>query len=343
MDLGGLYKKIVKGNIPFFITIEVTTSCNQNCLHCYNIRDGSEEISFEQIRECLHEASDLGALFLGITGGEPLLREDIWDILDYAVRLNYATLLYSNGTLIGPSEARRLKETGVYWVDISVLGASSDTHDKITGISGSFDLTMRAIQLLKKEGVGIAVKTPVLRENFSELDKIKKKISSLGLLHIVSPVVYPKDNGDKEPLYHRLTDEQMKEYFRRYESNHKINPCGEFSCDLGRVMFAISARGDLYPCLCVPYSIGNVTKKGLRALWKDSPDLKYIREGSLKPSESCAKCHDLWWCFRCEGLAWLEKRKMFVPDSESCRMAKIRRQIDQEKEGKEVEIRKDCD
>ena len=176
MDLGGLYKKIVKGNIPFFITIEVTTSCNQNCLHCYNIRDESDEISLNQIRKCLREASDLGALFLGITGGEPLLREDIWNILDYAAQLNYATLLYSNGTLIGPSEAQRLKKTGVYWVDVTILGASSDTHDKITGVSGSYDSSMKAIQLLKKEGVGVAVKTPVLRENFAELDEIKKKI-----------------------------------------------------------------------------------------------------------------------------------------------------------------------
>jgi len=334
MELGGLYKKIIKNNVPFYMAIEVTTSCNQNCLHCYNIRDKKHEISFSQIRRILKEASSLGALFLSITGGEPMQREDIWDILDYAVKQNFATLLYTNGTLIGPSEAQKLKSIGVYWVDITILGASSETHDRITGLPGSYDLSMRAIELLREKEVGVAVKTPALRENFAELHKIKKKMSSMGLMHIVSPVVYPKDSGDEEPLRHRLTDEQMKDYFRFHEPATRVNPLGEFSCDLGRVMLAISAKGDVYPCLCVPYNVGNISKNSLSSLWKDSVGLKYIREGSQVPCESFKKCDDMWWCFRCEGLAWLEKGEMFVADSESCRMARIRREVDLERERK---------
>lgn len=333
MDLGGLYKKLVKKNIPFYIALEVTTSCNQKCVHCYNIDDGREDLSFNQICRCLEEASELGALFLSLTGGEPLLRKDIWDILDYSVKLNYATLLYTNGTLIGPLEAKRLKKIGVYWVDITILGASSGTHDKITGKPGSFALSMRAIHLLKKEGVSVAAKTPVLRENFAELDRIRRLFSSMGILHIVSPVIYPRDDGGKEPLRHRLTDAQMRDYFRYYEEASRINPLGEFSCDLGKVMFAVSAKGDLYPCMCVPYSAGNISERSLRSLWEDSIELKYIREESEKPCESFVECEDKWWCFRCEGLAFLEKRKMFVQDDESCRMARIRKEIDQEKEG----------
>lgn len=334
MELGGLYKKIVENKVPFYIAIEVTTSCNQKCLHCYNIRDRKDEISFSQIREALKEASDLGALFFSITGGEPLLREDIWDILDCAVKLNYATLLYTNGILIGPAQARRLKKIGIYWVDITILGASSETHDRITGVPGSFDLSIRAIELLRKEDIGVAVKTPALKENFAELDELKKKISSMGLMHIVSPVVYPRDDGDEEPLKHRLTDEQMRDYFRYYEPADRINPFGEFSCDLGRVMLAISAKGDVYPCLCVPYSVGNISKDSLGSLWKNSHGFEYIRESSQVPCESFSKCDDKWWCFRCEGLAWGEKREMFVADSESCRMAKIRKEVDLERKKK---------
>lgn len=335
MELDGLYKKIVENNLPFYMAIEVTTACNQKCLHCYNIRDRKDEISFSQIRRALKEASDLGALFLSVTGGEPLIREDIWDILDCAVKLNYATLLYTNGILIGPAEARRLKKIGIYWVDITILGASSETHDRITCLPGSFDLSMRAIKLLRENDIGVAVKTPALRENFSELAELKKKISSMGLMHIISPVVYPKDDGDEDPLRHRLTDEQMRDYYRFYEPASRINPFGEFSCDLGRVMLAISAKGDVHPCLCVPYSVGNISKDSLRSLWENSLGFKYIRESSQVPYESFSKCDDKWWCFRCEGLAWGEKKKMFVEDGESCRMAKIRKEVDLEGKKKE--------
>ncbi|MFW6131019.1 MAG: radical SAM/SPASM domain-containing protein [Candidatus Aminicenantaceae bacterium] len=334
MKLGGLYRKIVSENIPFSVAIEVTTSCNQKCVHCYNDKRKTETLSLDKIKRILDEASELGSLFLTITGGEPMMREDIWDILDYSVQSNFATLLFTNGTLIGATEAARLKRIGVYWVDITLLGATSETHDRLTGISGSFESVMDAIRLLKKEEIGISIKTPVLTENFSELGRIREMVSEMKLLHIFSPVIYPRDNGNKEPVKHRLTNEQMTEYLKHYEKALKINPTGSFSCDLGKVMFAVSARGDVYPCLNVPYKLGNISDISINSLWENSSALKKIREDSEKPCYSFSKCNKKFWCFRCEGLALLERKKMFVSDSESCRMAELRKKIDVDKKGR---------
>ncbi|MBN1273907.1 MAG: radical SAM protein [Candidatus Aminicenantes bacterium] len=331
-----MYKHIVDQNILFSLSIEITTLCNLNCVHCYNLKNIPDRLSLRHIKQVLKEASELGALFLSITGGEPMMRKDIWDVLDYAVKLNFATLLYTNGTLIGADEARMLKETGVYWVDITLLGATPSTHDKLTGCSGSFELTLNAIREIKNTGMGIAIKTPVLKENYSELNRIKNIAADLGIMHIFSPVIFPKDDGNKNPLNHRLTDKQMREYFMQHEKAARINPSGTFSCDFGKVMLAVSSQGDIHPCLNVPYPVGSIFKQSFKTIWKDSKELHQIRKNAENPCQSFIKCPYKYWCFRCEGLAWLEKKKLFVPDRESCRMAHMRKQVEKETPNKRI-------
>lgn len=329
MDLGGLYKKILDNNIPLFACLEVTTACNNGCVHCYNV--GRDTLPLELVKKSIDGMADLGTLFLSVTGGEPMTRADIWDILEYSVKRDFATLLYTNATLIGAREAARLKDLGIYHVDTTLLGSSPETHDALTRTKGSFARTMAALHFLRGEGVNVAVKTPVMRENVNEIDGISSMMGKMGIQHIASPLMFSKDDGTTAPLDHRISDHDMKRFFLDRDVTSLTDPNGGYPCHMGICTFAVRANGDVNPCISVPLNMGNVGESSLKEIWTGSEKLSYIRSNRGKIVDGCDKCDAKGWCFRCEGIALLESGSLFSPAEELCRMANIRKEVGLEK------------
>lgn len=329
MDLGGLYKKVLDNNIPLFACLEVTTACNNDCVHCYNV--GRDTLSLDLVKKSIDGMADLGTLFLSVTGGEPMTRADIWEILEYAVKKDFAALLYTNATLIGALEARRLKDLGIYHVDTTLLGDNPGTHDALTRTKGSFDKTMAALGFLRKEGVNVAVKTPVMRENVKEIDGISSITEKMGIRHIASPLMFSKDDGTRAPLKHRISDDDMRHFFIERDVTGLTDPNGGYPCHMGICTFAVRAGGDVHPCVSVPLKVGNVGGASLKDIWCNGEKLSYIRSNRGKIVNGCDKCDVKGWCFRCEGIALLESGSLFSPADELCRMARIRKEVGIEK------------
>lgn len=329
MELGGLYKTVIEKNIPLFACFEIISACNNRCSHCYIA--GDHILSFDEITRCMDDAAELGTLFLSITGGEPLLHEDIWEILAYAVDKHFATLLYTNATLIGRPEAIRLKELGVYHVDTSLLGANARTHDALTKIEGSFEKTMQALKELGRQGISMVAKTPVMKENADEIDELKGVLENMGVDHIASPLIFARDDGDTGPLSHRLDDFQLSRFFSAHQVECLEDRHGSYSCHFGKCTFAVRANGDVNPCISVPVSLGNIRESSLKQIWETSPQLEYIRKKSNEPLAGCRDCNLAGWCFRCEGISFTEEGKLYEPSDELCRMARIRKEIDHER------------
>lgn len=329
MELGGLYKTILDKNVPFSACLEVTTRCNNRCVHCYNA--GVHDLPLDVAKRCLREMAELGTLFLTVTGGEPMLREDIWEILEDSVRLGFATLLYTNATLIGKAEAGRLKEAGVYHVDTTLLGSSADTHDRLTRSQGSFEKTIAAIRHIRDAGMSILVKTPLLKENASEAVDIQRFVEGMGVQFMSSPLIFSKDDGDSGPLAHRLDDPQMKEFFKRGSVRSFLDYNGGYPCYMGISTLAVRADGEVHPCISVPMSGGNVKEVSLKKIWADSEKFSYIRGNRDKMILGCTDCGIKEWCFRCEGMAFFENG-IFTPAAELCRMARIRKEASVERQ-----------
>jgi hypothetical protein len=130
-------------NIPMHALLELTNNCNWWCRHCYiTHRPAKGELTLDEIRPILDQLAELGVLFLTFTGGEPLTRKDFFDIAEYARQRDFSFSLFTNGTLITPTVADRLKELALERAEISILGAKAATHDAITQVEGSFDRTI---------------------------------------------------------------------------------------------------------------------------------------------------------------------------------------------------------
>ena len=328
--LDHLYHKAAKRLIPISVFFEVTFRCNLRCIHCYVVNSDKNELSLDEIKQILDQISDLGCLFLTLSGGEILVRDDFFEIAAYARKKGLCLRLFTNGTLIDRDNISRIKELMPIAVEVSLYGACSPVHDSITQVRGSFNRTLNAITLLLESGIKTILKCSVMKNNVSELDKLIRLANKLGAAFKFDATIYPKSNGDKTPLAYQIYGKDLRRLialqgFKKLseqELRKTIMPCqaGHTSC-------RISPTGDVFPCVLLPLKLGSLREKSFHEIWNSSPRLNELR--SLKKIElpRCANCSLINYCSRCPGLSYLEEGDISLPSSYNCTVAKIRKEV----------------
>ena len=192
--------KAIEKLIPFAVTFETTYACNERCVHCYMDRN-QPSLSFSEVKHILDEIAAAGCLFVSFTGGEFLTRSDALKIVEYASKLHFVIDILSNGTLITKSKADMLSRFPVRRVQISLYGATPETHDSITNLSGSFRKTLDGIDFLAKTGIKVEVAFPLMGINFHERHLVKDLVRSLGCLISPSHIITARNDGWIGPLF----------------------------------------------------------------------------------------------------------------------------------------------
>lgn len=340
----------LRRNIPAAVTIELTRRCPLACAHCYlpetrgrsRVRAG-RELSTLQWKKILDQLAEAGSLYLVLTGGEPLLRPDLVELCLYARELNFDVRIYSSGLGLDCAMAGALKKAGISAVELSVYGRPA-VHGKITGHPGSFRATMASAKMLKKAGIAVKLKTPLMKSNFKDLRWLLGLAKRNDCEIAFDPVIAPANDGDKGNLRLRLNKTDLAEVIgmlkkhtlqgRKAQSvRHKSQVSGrpsslipdplsfDFVCGAGRNVAAIDPYGNLSPCLQLPVKLGNVLKIPFSVLWKASPWLqkwRVLKTGDLK---QCRDCADLSACNRCPGVSLLEEGDVLAPNRSACEMA----------------------
>jgi radical SAM protein with 4Fe4S-binding SPASM domain len=169
---------------PFEIVWGVTYQCNLRCKHCYeNAGQRRPELSTDEAKQVLDKLSKLSGIglpALSLSGGEPLARKDFFELAAYAKkRVGYVSIA-SNGTLITRDNARRIKDVGVDYVEISIDGATPSLHDSFRGIPGAFERALEGVKNSIDAGVDTCIATVLHRDNVNELDKLLGLAKDLG-------------------------------------------------------------------------------------------------------------------------------------------------------------------
>ena len=171
-------------HLPQLIAIETTRRCNLHCIHCRALA-GEEsvpgELSTSEITGLLDEiaARDIRPMVI-LTGGEPLLREDIYDIARHGSELGFTMTIAPNGTLLDGEAARRLVEAGIRHVAVSLDAASPEVHDAFRDMPGAFDGVMKGIAAAREAGLPFQINTSVTAFNVDELPKVHELAKALG-------------------------------------------------------------------------------------------------------------------------------------------------------------------
>jgi MoaA/NifB/PqqE/SkfB family radical SAM enzyme len=168
--------------LPLEGNLDLTYRCNNTCRHCWlwlsaNAPEQSCELTFQEIRKIADEARALGTRTWHISGGEPMLRNDFSDIIDYLTRKSITYSLNTNGTLITPEIARLLKRKGSKM--IALYGATAETYDRVTRNPGGFELAIRGFRYMQEAGSGFTVQLIPMRENWHEWEQMQNLAQSL--------------------------------------------------------------------------------------------------------------------------------------------------------------------
>ncbi|MFH0920178.1 MAG: radical SAM protein [Fibrobacterota bacterium] len=331
-------KRLVGETTPVIAYLEPTLRCNHRCVHCYveqNIPQASEELSLLEINTLLDGLASLGALILVITGGEPLLRPDWPHILQAARKRGFAPVLFTNGSLINESVARALKELAVLGVEISFHGADAPTHDRVTGVTGSFVRAVNAVKLLKLQGIRVKAKGNLLNANKGDVNAMLALSETLGCEYTFDPLIYPCRDGADRPLAERLPDAGLARVYSDKRLVHAVKPRRRSYlevpenrlCGAGANIVAVSANGDVSPCVPMKLVAGNIREKSIVDIWNNSPVFVQLRKYRNRDLAECNACSMTRHCIRCSALSYNETGDPLSCATLSRQIGGVRKQI----------------
>jgi mycofactocin biosynthetic radical S-adenosylmethionine protein MftC len=275
---------------PIQALFELTYRCNHLCTFCNNplSREGAE-LDTQEAFSVIAQLKELGVLFVTLTGGEPLLRKDFWEIAEECRRQRLAIRVFSNAYLIDDAVADRLKELSVVETSISIHGSRPEVHEKLTRIPGSFQRVVDAVGRLRARGMRVILKTPVTRLNENDLFDIKKIADDHGAFMVFDTTITPRFDGDVSPLGLAPSEDFYRWFWspegaplrngvqpkpRTYAGREELEGC----CGTGRSGLMVDPYGSVYPCALWFRKLGNVREQTLTEIWEGSQELKKVRQ-----------------------------------------------------------------
>lgn len=281
-------RKFLGQSPPIRAFIAATYRCQCRCPHCYAGADtgpGFQELTTEETLSLLDQLRTIGALQVVFTGGEPLLRPDIFELIAHAHGIGLLTRLNTNAHKLDAECASKLKKAGLDQCGISVDFVDSESHDRFRGLAGLHAKALKAFDLLRAEGIQRRMYVAVTHAKLaSGLERYIKLGEELKADSVFFSTPYAVGRWDK--LYEEVLSDQEMDSIRRLQECPSV--AMEFytaqanCCAYDKTLLSISAGGDVSLCPAIPYCIGNVRNEPLAAIW--------ARRVSAVKLESRGKC-----------------------------------------------------
>jgi radical SAM protein with 4Fe4S-binding SPASM domain len=337
------------------LDMELTERCNNNCIHCcINLPAGdraarARELTTQQAKAILEEASTLGCMSVRFTGGEPLLRGDFEDLYLYARRLGLNVILFTNATLITPHLADLLARVPPRSrMEVSVYGMERSSYEAVTRVPGSFEAAWRGIRLLQERQVPFVVKGALLPPTRDELDRFETWAAAIPWMGGRPPshsmffdLRCRRDSVDKNRLIRKLRlspqdglrvmtrDRKRYLHTMRQFCAKFMGPGGDrlFTCGAGHAV-CVDAYGLFQPCIMLRHPdtvvslVGAPRAASLRdALTSFFPRVRDMRATNPDYLARCARCFLKGLCEQCPAKSWTEHGTLDTPVEYVCDVA----------------------
>lgn len=329
-----LHAKACKNGIPLAGTFELTPRCNFDCKMCYVHLSAEEqqrrgrELTADEWLETAESARNSGMLFLLLTGGEPLIRNDFKYLLTELKKMGLLVSVNSNGSMINEDLLEFFRREPPFRINVTLYGGSNETYESLCG-QRAFDRVTSNIRALKNIGVDVKMNVSLTRYNASDLEKIHTLAHELGTPMQVATYMFPPIRKNEELIgsNDRFTPCQAAKYsvfwdklrldpdvfeqraasIKKGLSLPKEDPCegtpGEgISCRAGRSTFWINWQGDMTPCGMMTAPKFSVTELGFDTAWRLT---KEATEAIRMPSE-CSACPSKNVCHVCAAMCLAE-------------------------------------
>jgi len=309
---------------------EMTSRCNLNCIHCHAFGgDASyDELSKEEAMALIDQIASLDIRSFVFTGGEPLLREDLFDLIEYAKSLGFTVFIATNGTLITKDVAKLLRKFDV-GVVIGLDAMNSELHDRIRGVEGAFDAVIEGIENCIAENLYLHLNIVAAKLNFDEIARIIDYGDVIGVFSYFIYRFVPFGRGEEirdyelgradfKALLDLVLEKQREvraiiipvaspEYWaymlqkRGIHNRRLINFLGRFfgGCLAGKGMMYIKPNGDVWACPFLPVHVGNVRKERIDRIWENLHELR-LMHANTRSARECSDCEYERVCGGCK-------------------------------------------
>jgi radical SAM protein with 4Fe4S-binding SPASM domain len=328
----------------------VTAACNLRCIHCHvaSSKPAKDELTTDEAKRFIDDLARVNEFrMLVYTGGEPLVRPDLLELLHHSRKAGLTNVIATNGTLITEEVAFKLKEAGVVGAAVSLDSSQSAIHNYIRQNDHAFELAMRGIRAVKKAGILLQINVTAMEYNFSDLDELIELADSEGSGIMLMYQLVPVGRGsaiekaslkvnENERLLKSLARKQKDvstiiepvagpQYWpylmeQRSKSNGiwlKLARQVFHGCAAGRGFAYIKANGDVWPCPFVEVNAGNVRETPFRKIWRESEVFVNLRNREDTLKGRCRECQYRTICGGCRGRA-LAYHGDYLAEDPSC-------------------------
>lgn len=306
---------------PFLFTlhIELTSKCNERCVHCYIPHEcKNTDIDYDLMIKTLNQCKEMGVMNLVFSGGEPMGHHNFCDFLRYAKDLDFNISVLSNLTLLNDEILDALKYKHTSCVNVSLYSMNPEIHDAITQLNGSFSKTKNNILKLIENNIAVQINCPIMKPNKDTFQDVIVWGQDNKCAVILDYAIMARCDRSTDNLDYRLTKEELKpviekiaqndvvfrstiksDKFQKDISSEGIDP-DERVCGVALSTICMVANGDIYPCAgWQKYICGNVNESSLQDIWNNSPEINLLRRLRLKDFKQCLSCKDKKYCLMC--------------------------------------------
>ncbi len=321
---------------------EITRRCNLHCVHC---RSSSElevkehpDFSTEEGKRVIDDIASFAKPVVVLSGGEPLLRDDVFELAKYGTSKGLRMCLATNGTLVTSEICSKIKEAGIRMVSLSLDGSTADIHDNFRNQPGAFDGTMNAARLFRENGIDFLINSSFTKRNQEDIPNVYRLAREIGATawymfmivptgrgeDIMAELISPEDYEELlkwhyemekhedsmlvrptcAPHYYRVRMQLAKAEGEKVQHRSlKFSTGGSKGCLAGQLISLIDVDGNVLPCSYFPLPAGNVRKQSMKDIWDNSQLFKELRDFSSYKG-SCGKCEYVRVCGGCRARAY---------------------------------------
>jgi len=332
-----------KGKTPSntirLVAWETTRRCNLACKHCRAVAEDhpyENELDTQASFKMLEQIKEVGDPIIILTGGEPLLRDDIFDIAAHGTKLGLRMVMAPNGTLITEEVAEKMKSSGIKRISVSLDGSTPESYDSFRGLENAFYNSIQGIKIAKKAGIEFQINTTITKTNLDEIPKILSLAEELGAVahhifllvptgrgkYIIDSEINAKeyeetlnwfyDQRDKvklqlkatcAPHYYRILRQRSKEEGKKVTfETHGLDAVTR-GCLAGTGFCFISHVGRVQTCGFLDVDCGDIRKQTFKEVWEKSPVFNRLRDFSNLENK-CGICEYKNVCGGCRARAY---------------------------------------
>lgn len=324
---------VYRPSMPYHMVWLSTNACNARCLHCSSASStrSADELRTDEVIDLIDQLADAGVVDLAVSGGEPLLRGDLFEILLHARMRGLSTGVGTNGGNLSDGQAKRLAATGILRLQVSLDGLR-ETHDALRAWPGLFDRALRSIAVARRAGLRVHVCCTIHRGNVSELDAFAPFVRDLGVRRINFSRYIPTgrgtdaldvSDGEWREVIHRCAALRRRHAGEIEIVTHLAQQIivddevvampGFIGCQAGIGQGCVTANGTVTPCVLLPIGVGNVRAKRFADIWKSSPVIRTLRERAALGG-ACGSCALRARCGGCRAVAFAKTGDFLATD-----------------------------